>query len=40
MAIRSNFSQKDRLIKAGFFDNPALAGSNITHRLLDIDYEE
>jgi len=40
MAIYNNYSLKDRQIKSGYFDNPALSGSNITHRLMDIDYEE
>ena len=40
MAIRKNFSQKDRKVKDGFYDNPALAGSHMPHKMQSLDYEE
>lgn len=40
MAIYNNYSQKDRKIKSGFFDDPSQAGSHDPRQMQDIDYDE
>jgi hypothetical protein len=40
MASHTNYSQQNRKIKSGYFDDPTLSGSNNIRKMEDIDYEE